>query len=80
MFRPKKMPEIDAAVQFDDWEYIQVHAPAYADAVQARIDKSDSPKEIYRYVLQMVGPAREGIALRCLHAAQFLQNEKEQGA
>ena len=76
----KKMPEIDAAVQFDDWEYIQVHAPLYADAVQARINKGDSPKEVYRYLLHLVGPAREPIALRCLHAAEYLVLEKDAGS
>ena len=80
MFKPKKMPEIDAAVQYDDWEYIQIHATVYADAVQARIAKGDSPQEIYRYVLRQVGAAREPIALRCLHAAEYLAAQEEQGA
>ncbi len=79
MYKMKSMPEIDAAVQYDDWEYIQVNSPRYADAIQSRIDKGDSPNEIYRYMLHIVGSAREPIALRCLHAAQFLLAEKEQG-
>ncbi len=75
----KKMPELDVAVQEGDWKYIEVQSPLLADALQSRVNKGDTPKEIFRYVLHLVGPAREQIALRCQHAAEFLVLEKEAG-
>ncbi len=75
----KKMPELDLAIQADDWQYIEVQNPILADAIQSRVNKGDTPKEIFRYVLHKVGPAREQIALRCLHAAEYLVLEKEAG-
>ena len=79
MFTPKKMPEIDAAVQEDDWKYLQDNHWPLAKAVEIRVNKGDHPQDIYRYIIRQVGLGREPIAKRCLHAAQFLQMEKEQG-
>lgn len=80
MFKPKNMPEIDAAIQSDDWEYLQDHHYDLAAAVQVRVDKGDHPQDIYRYLIRKVGIGREPIAKRCLHAAQFLATQKEAGA
>lgn len=73
------MPEIDFAIQADDWEYLNNNHPDLADAVKMRVDKGDHPQDIYRYIVRKVGIGREPIAKRCLHAAQFLATEKEEG-
>jgi hypothetical protein len=79
-FKTKKMPEIDIAIQADDWEYLQDNHGGLAASIKDRVDKGDDPKEIYRYVLRKVGLGRMPIALRCLHAAQYLEKDKQEGA
>lgn len=79
MLKDKQMPEIDAAIGKEDWKFLLDNFHLLAEAVSIRIDKGDSPDEIYRYVLRAVGMWRQPIALRCRHAAQFLLSEKMEG-
>jgi hypothetical protein len=71
------MPEIDAAIAQESWEWLLDNVPGLADGVAQEVRRGARPDEIRRHV--MVQTQRAALALRCKQAAEHLVREDEGG-
>lgn len=72
------MPEIDAAIAAESWEWLQDNAGALATAVRSEVARGRTPEQIRRFVLARVGLHRLALAVRCEQAAAHLAAERVQ--
>lgn len=68
-----KMPEIDAAICLESWEWLQDANPQLAAGIASEVKRGTAPEAIRRHV--MIQTQREALALRCKQAAEHLVNE-----
>ena len=68
-----KMPEIDAAIAEESWEWLQENVPGMAVGVAAEVKRGSKPEEIRRHV--MIETQRAALALRCKQAAEYLASQ-----
>lgn len=78
--RTNDMPEIDAALAEDSWNFLQDYQPGLAKGVAAAVRRGVKPDEIRRHIIQNHGENRAAIALRCQQAAAYLMTEQDNGA
>ena len=56
----------------ESYEWLTDNHPAIAEAVETLTLDGTTPEEIKRFVLDRLGPERNGLATRCLNASRFL--------
>ena len=69
------MPNLEyltAVIEEEDYLFLQDKAPAYAVAVEQEVNQGSTPAQIYRHIQSMTHEGREGLAIRCRNAAQYL--------
>lgn len=71
-----EMPEIEAAIAEESWEWLQDNAPKLATAVRAEAARGRTPEQVRRFVLAKVGLHRLALAVRCEQAAAHLVAER----
>ena len=64
------MPEIDAAIAEESWEWLRDVYPTIAAGVESEVKRGTEPDEIRRHV--MIQTQRSALALRCKQAAAYL--------
>lgn len=71
-----KLNKLGAALDKQSWQWLQEADADIAAAVAAEVEAGVSPDAIRRFVLAHAGPAREGLASRCMSAARYLASAK----
>ena len=64
---------LDAAIDAESYQWLEVSAPGLATAVSVAIEQGMTPREIRFYVGRKVGPDRQSLALRCEQAARHME-------
>lgn len=70
------MPEIDAAIAAESWEWLEDNNFQIARAVAKSVQRGRTPEQIKRHIAKRT--SRYSLALRCEQAAQHLVNEAAQ--
>jgi hypothetical protein len=67
-----KMPEIDAAIAEESWEWLRDVHPDIAAGVESEVKRGTKPDDIRRHVIQKTMGMRPALAVRCGQAAEYL--------
>ena len=68
--RLRPVLEMDAAIEWDGYNWLNTNAPEYLASVEHAVSNGYTPEEIRAYTARMTGDRQ--IALRCEHAAKYL--------
>lgn len=69
---------LEEAVAEDAYAWLERNSPLLLQAVNNALSDNKSPAQIRMAVSRMVGPDRQGLALRCYQAAQWVAGEFDQ--
>jgi hypothetical protein len=65
--------QLDQAFDADDFEWLNLHAPAHLAAIERLITTGATPLQIRQYAQRRIGPERQQFVSRCEGAARYLQ-------
>ena len=72
----QKMPDVEAAINEESWEWMSDNFPTLAEAIQNEVTtRKATPEQIRHFVMKST--QREKLAARCYQAAQHMEAEKE---
>lgn len=75
-----EMPDIEAAIDAESFEWLDVNAPELALAVASEVKHGRTPEQIRRFVFQKTNGRNNGaLADRCEQAARHLARQNGGG-
>lgn len=70
------LDELDAVVDEEAWEYLDVHYPALADKIRKAIQAGIKPEDMRSRFLRRAGEHRTELGRRVENAARHLERSK----
>ena len=70
------MPELEAALDSESWDWLTENFPLLATALQAEVKRNATPEEIGRFVMRHT--QRPNLSMRMRQAAQHLAAVKKE--
>ena len=68
--------ELGTELDCESYRWLVDNHSKIAEAVETAVLRGATPDSIRRYVLEWLGPERNGLAQRCQSAARFLEASK----
>lgn len=67
----RELPDLEAAINEESWQWLQDNTPMLADALKREMDKGAMLEDVRRYTMRMT-TQRPGLVLRLRQAAAHL--------
>lgn len=71
--------QFDEAFDFDDYEWMNLHAPAHLAAIEKLVQAGATPQQVRQNAQRRIGPERQQFVSRCEGSARYLRAHRVDG-